>query len=327
MVRVWALGLVAVALLGCPALLLGNPVLGPSDVVDVVAGAKSDPLTRAVVVDLRLPRFVLGIVAGAILGLVGVLLQDALRNPIAGPELLGVAPAAAVVLAIVTVFAIPIPYAAVPVVGFAGGMTGGLLVLLLTARAPTPGRVALVGAAVAALMNALIFAVIALGAQYQASLLFVYLLGSLANRSWREVALAVPSLVVGAIGAWLSARILAVLALGDDVAEGLGLRVVLGRIAVLTIAVALVGTVVAVAGPLPWIALVAPHLARQALGTRATSLTLATAPVIGGVLLALADQVARLAFFPLETPVGAWTVLLAGPVAILLLRRLRWTDA
>jgi iron complex transport system permease protein len=181
----------------------------------------------------------------------------------------------------------------------------------------------LVGAAVAALMNALVFTIIALGAQYQASLLFVYLLGSLANHTWRDVALVGPWVGVGLAVALASGRVLNLLQLGDDVAEGLGLRVVAARIWLLLVALVLVAAVVAVAGPIPWVALVAPHLARQALRTNDARLVLLTSPAFGAVLLVAADQLARLLFFPLETPVGAWTVVLGGPLALLLLRRLR----
>ncbi|GIW10538.1 MAG: ferrichrome ABC transporter permease [Dehalococcoidia bacterium] len=316
-------GVAGLVVLAVPALLLGNPPLSPGEAQAILMSGAGDALTRAALLDLRLPRYLLGVLAGLALGLAGVVLQDALRNPIAGPELLGVAPAAAVVMAAVTVFSLPVPFAAYPLAALSGGLMGGAAVLVLARQAPTPARIALIGAAVAALMNALVFAIIALGAQYQASLLFVYLLGSLANHTWRDVALVAPWVAVGMVGALASGRMLNLLQLGDDVAEGLGLPVVAARLWVLVLALILVGAVVAVAGPVPWVALVAPHLARQALRTSDARFVLLIAPVLGAVLLVAADQLARLLFFPLETPVGAWTVLLGGPLALLLVRRLR----
>ncbi|WP_165423157.1 FecCD family ABC transporter permease [Ktedonosporobacter rubrisoli] len=154
----------------------------------------------------------------------------------------------------------------------------------------------------------------------QTNLIFVYLLGSLANRTWAAIWLVLPWLFVGEVLALLSARTLNVLQLGDEVAENLGLKVVRVRLLFLVLGIALVAAVVAVCGPIAYIALLAPHLARRMLNTDDARLVLPLAAFLGAGLLVAADLLAREVLAPVELPVGAWTTL-GGPVLLALLRK------
>jgi iron complex transport system permease protein len=166
-----------------------------------------------------------------------------------------------------------------------------------------------------------VFAIVSLGAHYQASLLFLYLLGSNANHTWNDVRLVAPWLAVGLPLALLAARPLNLLRLGDDVAAGLGLSVQRTRLLLLLLAAALAAPVVAVSGPIAWVALVSPHLARRLCGRADARLVLPLAMLIGAVTLVVADQMGRLIFAPQEVPAGAWTTALAGPALLVMLRR------
>lgn len=314
------LALAAVATL-VVALCLGEPTLGPVDAVRVAL----DPghPAHVALTEARLPRAVLALLVGGALAVSGLLLQDALRNPIAGPELLGVSSGAAVVTAAVVVLALPVPLALTPYLALAGALVAGLLVLLAVGGTRDPAHVALVGAAVSAAAAGLVVAVVGLGTEGNVVVLFRYLLGSLAARGWPHVEVALPWVVVGTVLAALLARRVAALALGDETATGLGVPVVRTRVAALVVAAALAAVCAAVCGPIAYVALLAPHVARRLLGATATHRVLPTCALVGAVLLGGADLVARQLLYPVETPVGIATTLLGVPALVLALRRSR----
>ncbi|HLI09885.1 MAG TPA: iron ABC transporter permease [Ktedonobacteraceae bacterium] len=309
--------LIAISLL---ALLLGIPNLSLPALWAIVNGG-GGPLARLVVTQLRLPRLVLGMLAGAMLALSGSLLQDSLRNPLAGPELLGVSAGATVVVAAITIFHLPVLLIAIPWLALAGGLVGSSVVILTMSRVGDSARLILTGAALAALLNACVIIFMSLGAQNDLSILFLFLVGSLANRTWVHVQLVLPWALVAIPLALLCARPLNILQLGDDVARGLGLHVLHVRLLILALSTALVAAVVAVCGPISFIALLAPHLARRVLRTNDARLILPCAALLGAVLLTGADLFAREAFAPQELPVGIWTTLVGGPILLLLLRQ------
>ena len=315
--------LIGIAVLALLQLLLGRPQLTPPDLFNVFLGGGTR-FTRVVVFELRLPRLVIDLCAGAMLALAGVLLQDALRNPLASPELLGVSAGASLVIAAITIFHIPVLFVFYPPLALLGGLASGSVVLLLARRLGESGRLVLLGVALVALLHALLISIIALGSQIDIGLLYLFLLGSTANRTWVQTNQLLPWAVVGIPLALALARPLNLLQLGDEIAEGLGLRVVRARIGLMVIAAGLVAAVVAVSGPIAYIALAAPHLARRALGTTNARQVLPIAALIGTFLLTGADILAKNLFSPLELPVGVWTTLLGGPTLLILLnRRLR----
>ncbi len=195
------------------------------------------------------------------LALSGALLQDGLRNVLAGPELLGVTSGATMVVAAITLLHLPVLFALVPWLALAGGLGVSGAVIVAMRQVHDPVRLVLVGAALTALLNAGILVLISYGSQTDVGVLFLFLVGSLANRSWPQVQLVAPWALVCIPLALALARPLNTLQLGDDVARGLGVPVGRLRVAILVLAAALVAAVVAVAGPIAFVALLAPHLA------------------------------------------------------------------
>lgn len=317
----WGLGLLLLIGLAGMALCLGEPRLTPGDVHDLLWRDGGDRIARLVLWELRLPRLCLGIMSGAMLGLTGVLLQDSFRNVLAGPELLGVAAGASLVVAVVIIFNLPIVAWWLPWLALTGGLVGGGVVLGAARQVHDPLRLILIGAALTALLNALLIALISLGTQNEITLLFLFLLGSLANRTWTHVQMIWPWAAAGIPLALLCARPLNLLQLGDEMATGLGLPVQVVRPLLLLVGVALVAAVVAVCGPISWVALLAPHLARRLLGTPDARRVLPLAALLGATLLVAADQLARLLFAPTELPVGLWTTLIGGPILLWMLYR------
>lgn len=315
--------LVLSAVIGLASLLVGVEEVSVGDLLDVAAG-RADRLTEIAVRDLRLPRLILALGGGAALGVAGCLLQDALRNPLAGPELLGVSAGAAAVVAGIVVFEIPLPLAAYPWVALMGGLGAGAVVLVVAARSVGDRgatRLLLVGAAASALLGGVVTAIVSLGAPLEAHLVYRFLLGSLAGRSWDDVGVAAPWLVAGLVVAVGFARPLNLLQLGDDAAEAKGLAVVRTRVLIMVVSAALVAAVTAIAGAIGFVALPAPHIARRLLGRGDARLVLPVSALVGAVLLAASDLAARQVLSPQELPVGLWTTCVGGPVLLILLRR------
>lgn len=317
----WLVGVAVLGALlaaGVAALCLGEPTVGPAT---ALAALVDDADPRHVAVwDVRLPRLLLGLAAGAGLGVSGLLLQDVLRNPIAGPELLGVSSGAAVVMATVVVLGLGVPLALLPYAALLGALVAGALVLLAIGRTRSPDHVALVGAAVSAACGGLVVAVVGLGTQGNVVLLFRYLLGSLAARGWDHLGVVLPWIVLGIAAAVLLRRRIETLTLGDDVAAGLGVPVVATRVAAVAVAALLAASVASVCGPVAFVALLAPHLSRRLVGSVSTRRVLWLVPAVGGLLLALADLASRTLLYPVEVPVGVATTLVGVPALLLVLR-------
>ena len=299
----------------------GIPKLSMAEAWGILWGEEAERLARLSVRELRAPRVALGILSGAALGLAGAMMQDGLRNPLAGPELLGVASGASLAVAVVTLFQVPLLLVVHPWVALTGGLLAGAVVIVAAKGARNTLQIVLIGVAVAAFINACIIALVSLaGTSGSTLVLFYFLLGSLANRTWEHVWIVAPWVAICLPLGLLLARPLNTLRLGDHAAQSLGMSVGRVRTLVLLLGAGLVAAVVAVAGPIGWIGLLAPHLTRRALRSEDPRKVLAFSALMGTALLTMADVGAKLAIAPAETPVGLWTVVLGGPVLLLLLR-------
>ncbi len=301
------------------ALCLGTPYVPPHRLPGALMDADST-LAGIVVTELRVPRLVLALVAGACLGAAGLVLQEALRNPLAVPEMLGVSSGAALGVAAPLVLSLSLPAAVQPLLALGGAALGGGLTLLAAGLGRSPSAVLLTGAAVAAALQAALLVLMVMADQLDLQLIYRYLLGSLSARTWDDVTGLWPWLLVAVPALVLCAPVLSVLRLGDEDAEALGVRVLRARLAALAIAVVLIAPVTAVCGPVAWVGFLAPHLARWFNpGTDAVR-WLPWSAAWGAVVVAVADVPARLALAPVETPVGAWTALVGVPAGVALLR-------
>lgn len=316
-VALLCLGAVALASAVC-ALSLGTPYVPPAR---LPATLGSDGLAGLVVTELRLPRMVLALLAGACLGAAGLVLQEALRNPLAVPEMLGVSSGAALGVAAPLVLALSVPLGLQPFLALGGAALGGLLTLVAAGFGRSPSAVLLTGAAVAAALQAGLLVLMVMADQLDLQLIYRYLLGSLSARTWDDVTGLLPWLAVAVPALVLCVPVLGVLRLGDDDARALGVRVERARVAALGIAVVLIAPVVAVCGPVAWVGFLAPHLARRLRPDGGAAGWLVRSAVCGAIVVLCADQPARLALAPVETPVGAWTALVGVPVGVVLLKR------
>lgn len=301
------------------ALSLGTPHVPPHRLAGAVLEGEAT-LAGIVVTELRVPRLVLALLAGACLGAAGLVLQEALRNPLAVPEMLGVSSGAALGVAAPLVLALSLPAAVQPLLAIGGAALGGGLTLLAAGLGRSPSAVLLTGAAVAAALQAALLVLMVMADQLDLQLVYRYLLGSLSARTWDDVAGLWPWLLVVAPALVLCAPVLSVMRLGDEDAEALGVRARRARLTALAVAVVLIAPVTAVCGPVAWVGFLAPHLARWFAPAAGAVRRLPWSAAWGAVVVTVADVPARLALAPVETPVGAWTALLGVPAGIVLTR-------
>lgn len=306
------------------ALAVGTPTIAPAEIPSLLRSTDPSDVTAVVFWQLRLPRVGLAVVAGACLACAGLVLQEALGNPLAAPDLVGVSSGASFAVAFAVVGPLAVPPGGMPAFALVGALAGGGLTLVVIRRARSSGEALLSAAAVSAALQAGFLGAFALAGELQVGRLYRFLLGSLQGRGWSELEAVWPWLLVAVPALVCCVPVLAVLRLGEEAAGGLGLSVARARAAALGVAVLLVGPVVAVCGPIAWVGLLAPHLARR-LHPNGDALSWLPLTALCGIVVVLAaDLAARLALAPIETPVGAWTALVGvlGGLALARPRRL-----
>ncbi|HEX3887179.1 MAG TPA: iron ABC transporter permease [Phenylobacterium sp.] len=303
------------------SLFLGRVNMSPADLMAGLTSPHSS-LAGLVVTQLRLPRAVLAILVGGALGLSGAALQGLLRNPLADPGLLGVSNGAALGAVISIYFGLAHVFPlATPLLGLFGAMGAGALTFAF-GRGGTLTLI-LAGAAVSSLMSA--FLAMALNfapSPYAAYEMSVWMLGSLAERSWDHVLLAGPFILVGMAVLATMGRALDALALGEAQAESLGFSIDRLRVLALIGVGLAVGAATSVVGSVSFIGLAAPHLVRPFVGYQ-PSRTLLPSTLLGAVLLLLADIGTRVIHTNTELRLGVITALIGAPFFFWLVVRLR----
>jgi len=312
---VLALGVVVAAAV---ALSLGAYVIALPDVVSALLGVGTGA-GEFVVLGLRLPRVVLAILAGGALGAGGALMQSLARNPLASPDLLGFSTGAAsgAVLSLV-VFGGSVVGASVSAV--LGTLVTALVVLALVRGHGAQGyRLVLVGVGVNAMLVALNEYLITRADLDVAVAAQTWVIGTLNGRSWEEVVPVAAALLVLFPVALACARRVDLLEMGDDAARSLGVGVARTRPALLLVAVGLVGTATASGGPILFVALAAPQLARRLAGSPGVGLV--PAALTGALILLVADVLAQRLFAPVQLPAGVLTAAIGGLYLVWLLGR------
>lgn len=312
---------------------LGAVRIAPERVLAILTGGGSDPaLARdaLVVLNIRLPRTLLGLMVGAGLAVSGALMQGLFRNPLADPALVGVSAGSGLAAAFVIVLGDrllaasglpgPLPYAALPLAAFLGGLatTFGLYRVATRAGRTSVATMLLAGIALGALTGAVTGLLVYASDDRQLRDLTFWSLGSLSGATWTKVAASAPAILPVLVLVPFLGRGLNALVLGEAEAFHLGIAVErLKRLAIVLVAVA-VGAGVAAAGVIGFVGLVVPHLLRLTIGPEHRRLLPACA-LLGGALLVLADVVARLVAAPAELPIGIVTALVGAPVFLWLL--------
>ena len=302
----------------------GEYPIPPLEVIKTLSGLETANSDYAFIIrTLRLPRTLVAFMVGVGLAIAGTILQGITRNPLAAPSIIGVNAGAS--LAAVTLLTLlpDAPVFALPVAAFGGAFTVALLIYLLAWKGgSSPVRLILVGVGFNLIASALTNLMITFGEIYLVSQALVWLAGSVYGRSWEQVFALLPWLVIFGILALLMTRELNTLNLGDEIARSLGSRVELQRGLLILTSVALAGACVAVAGSIGFVGLMAPHLARQLVGSSHEGL-LPTAAIMGGMIVVLADLLGQLLFAPTELPCGLITAAIGAPYFVYLLIRNR----
>lgn len=303
---------------------VGARPIAPAAVIDALFNFDATSNDHLVVRDLRLPRTGIAIAVGVALAIAGALMQALTRNPLADPALLGVNHGAALaVVGAIFLFGIRTPslLAWCAFIG-AGSIAALVYVFASIGRGgATPVRLALAGSAVAAMLMGVIGAVLILSQDTYDSYRF-WMVGSLSATNSVPVAEVMPFLVVGVVLAFLLGPALNTLALGDDTARSLGTRLNLVRFGSLAAVTLMSGSAVAVAGPITFVGLVVPHLARAICGADQRWL-MAYAAVLGPCVLLLGDVIGRVVLPPGEVQVGIIMAIVGAPLFIAIVRRMR----
>ena len=269
--------------------------------------------------EYRLPRALLAIIIGSALAISGVLVQSVVRNPLASPDILGINNAAGLVAVTVLIFLPNLAFYWLPIFAFIGGVLSFILLWMICAFNFRPIKMAIIGVALSALWAA-ISHYLMLTNPVEINTAMLWLTGSLWGRSWAYVNVVLPWLLVLLPLPFIFCRDLDTLGLGENKAATLGVSVNKTQILVLVLAVALSTTAVAICGPIAFLGLVAPHLARKLVGGRHRTL-LPASMLIGTLLLQISDILARVIDPPTELPAGILTAIIGAPYFFYLLMR------
>lgn len=309
--------LLAIAVTFCVSMSVGDFPVPIVDVIPAIFG-HGNPDSDFIIRQLRLPRALTAVFVGGAFGLSGAVFQSLARNPLASPDIIGITAGASAA----AVFVIVVLHGTGFMVSM-GALVGALaaaaaIYLLAYKRGMSPYRLVLVGIGVGSVLGSITSYLFTRAEIADAQRAAVWLTGSLSSRSWEHVRPVGIAILVLFPAVLFLARPLRAMQLGDDTARGLGVRVERCRLALVVVGVSLAAVATAAAGPIAFVAFVAPPIARRLVNA---PLTLVPAVLAGALLLLLSDLVARRAFAPVELPVGVVTGAIGGPYLMWLLAR------
>lgn len=310
---------------------LGTQYIGLGQIAEVFVSALSASGDRhetsvtasVILLQVRLPRVLLGFLVGSCLASVGVALQALLRNPLADPYVLGVSSGAALGVAIAVLFGIGttvLALSVLPVCGFAGGLLALFVIYRMAAtydRLPIHS-VLLAGVILNAIFSALIMFITSIMEPNRSFGMMAWLMGSLTAPAYPVLAALSAYLLVGLVLLFKQVRVLNILALGEEPARSLGIDTERTKRFIFLLSALVTGAVVSFSGMIGFIGMIIPHAVRLVVGADHRLLLPASA-LVGGMFLMVADTIARTAFVPSEVPVGVITALAGGPFFVYLL--------
>ncbi len=335
-IRLVVIALSSALLLGAMVVALGSgaKAIPYRDVIQALRDRESVAKSVEIIVhEVRLPRALIGALVGMNLAVSGALLQGVVRSPLGDPYILGISAGGGLAAAFVTLRISDYPPNAVPAAAFVGSLIGALIVYAIAwdGSGVTTTRLALAGVALTTMISALTTTVVVMSVQGGAQIFFQWLVGGLYTVGWAEYRLIWPYALGGVIAALLLAHRANILALGDEMAQGLGLNVERTRFIMSAVAAVLAGSAVAVAGLIAFVGLLIPFIARRLVGSDFRFLIPVSA-ILGAALLVWSDTAARVTFPTLlgvqntEFPVGIITATIGGPLFLWLVRarRAQW---
>ncbi len=303
---------------------IGEYPTPPLAVIKTVLGIDTgNPEYAFVITTLRLPRTLTAALVGMALATSGTIMQGITRNPLAAPGIIGINAGAGLAAVTLIVLFPNLPAGSLPIAAFAGALTTSAIIYLLAwDRGTHPIRLILIGVGISAVTGALTSLMVTFGEINSVSQALVWLAGSVYGRSWEQLTALLPWLIVFIPLALVSAPQLNALALGDEIATGLGTQVESQRSFLILISAALSGAAVATAGTIGFVGLIAPHIGRQLVGGNHQGLIPVSA-IWGAMLVVVADLLGRIVFAPVELPCGVVTALIGAPYFIYLLIQTR----
>ena len=301
------------------AVAIGSVYIPPSDVVNIIFGQGSnvEHNSAAIVWNLRLPRALLAFAAGAALSVSGAVMQSILRNPLASPFTLGVSSGASLGAASVILLGMTIPFAGpltLPLAGFMGGLLTILFALSFAARIDVRMDnhvVILVGMVFSLFVNAITTLIMAMSHEHMQRMIF-WQMGSFSMRDWQAVYILAPVAFFGALFIFFYHRELDIMTFGEETARAMGINLKKVKWFLLVASAAMTGSVIAFAGVIGFVDLVAPHVVRKIFKAD-HRWVIPMSAVVGGAFMVLCDLVARTIASPRELPVGAVTAMIGAP--------------
>jgi iron complex transport system permease protein len=302
----------------------GEYPIPPLAVIQTVLGIdKGNSDYDFVINTLRLPRTLTACLVGMALAISGTIMQGITRNPLADPGIIGIDAGASLAAVSLIVLFPNLSSGLLPIAAFGGALVASLLIYFLAwDRGTHPVRLILIGIGIAAVASSFTNLMVTFGDINSVSQALVWLAGSVYGRSWEQVLSLIPWLLVFIPLALANAPQLNALALGEEVAKGLGTKVEWQRSFLLLISAALSGAAVATAGTIGFVGLISPHLARQVVGNLHEGL-IPVAAITGAAIVVIADFLGRILFAPVELPCGIITAVIGAPYFIYLLIRSR----
>lgn len=310
--------LITLILLAFFSLCIGTKFINIRDIVEVIQGIHNK--NYFIVLQYRIPRMLVGILAGANLAISGAIFQSVLRNPLASTDVIGVTKGAGLATVIAIIVFSKKAIALIPIAGILGASSIAILIYILSKKSKfNNSEVALIGVALGALCDACIqFLTISNKGEIHTAL--VWLTGSLWGKYWNEVAIIFPFSIIFTTIAIMFSTKLDVINLGEDLAISLGENVILLRWTLLALATILAATAVSVIGTIGFIGLLSPHIARSLVGHK-HKFMIPLSAIIGSLILTVADMIGRWVFAPVEVPVGIVTAIIGAPYFLYLLFR------
>lgn len=312
-------GLLLIVVL-CLALVLGAAQTTVQDVWNAVFSTiKSDSIN--ILREIRLPREVGAVLVGAALAISGAIMQGITRNPLADPGLLGLTSGANAALAVTIALLPATNYLGITIACFIGSAVGAIMVFSIGAARKggfSPLRIVLAGAAVSAFLYAIADGV---GIFFKISKdVSMWTSGGLIGTSWSQLQIISPFIILGILVSLLLSRQLTILSLNEEVAVGLGQRILLVKMVLFIVVILLAGSSVALVGNMAFVGLMVPHIVRVIVGTDYRFIIPMSA-IVGAILMVLADTIGRTINMPYETPVAAIIAIMGLPFFLIIVRK------
>ena len=303
---------------GIISIMKGSVNVPLNEIIAAMTGGSAG-MHQQIILNIRLPRTIVAGLVGVNLALSGAILQAVMKNPLADPHIIGISTGAGIMGIFIMLLFPDLSWLITPA-AFAGAMGAAILIYILAWKnGIQPIRIILAGVAVSAFLGAGISALMIIYSDRVHSAL-MWMVGGLSARSWPQVMIIWPYTLAGMIFTLLAARHLNILQLGDELAKGLGLRVERTRLILTAAAALLAASAVSVVGLLGFVGLIVPHAARLMIGSDYRYLLPATI-FLGAATVMLSDTFARVAFAPVELPVGIIMAAIGAPFFLFLLRR------